>query len=49
LALDILIFDSAADYVDYVDDDCLPTPSMLNKFNDPRLFMNTLQLKSMLC
>ncbi len=23
LALDILIFDSAADYVDYVDDDCL--------------------------
>jgi len=24
LALDILVFDSAADYVDYVDDDCLP-------------------------
>ncbi|WGV99458.1 phytanoyl-CoA dioxygenase family protein [Vibrio sp. YMD68] len=46
LALDILIFDSAADYVDYVDDDCLPTPSMLNNMADPRLFMNTLRLKS---
>ncbi|OBU22205.1 phytanoyl-CoA dioxygenase family protein [Photobacterium aquimaris] len=49
LALDILIFDSAADYVDYVDDDCLPTPSILNNIVDPRLFMNTLQLKSMAC
>ncbi|SMY38227.1 phytanoyl-CoA dioxygenase family protein [Photobacterium andalusiense] len=49
LALDILIFDSAADYVDYVDDDCLPTPSILNNIADPRLFINTLQLKSMAC
>ena len=49
LALDILIFDSAADYVDYVDDDCLPTQSMLNNIADPRLFMNTLHLKSMVC
>ncbi|SMY36258.1 Phytanoyl-CoA dioxygenase (PhyH) [Photobacterium malacitanum] len=49
LALDILIFDSAADYVDYVDDDCLPTPSILNNITDPRLFINTLQLKSMAC
>ncbi|MEZ9745820.1 phytanoyl-CoA dioxygenase family protein [Vibrio splendidus] len=49
LALDILIFDSAADYVDYVDDDCLPTPAMLSNITDPRLFMNTLHLKSMLC
>ncbi|MGC9493388.1 phytanoyl-CoA dioxygenase family protein [Vibrio genomosp. F10] len=49
LALDILIFDSAADYVDYVDDDCLPTQSMLNNMTDPRLFMNTLRLKSMVC
>lgn len=47
LALDILIFDSAADYVDYVDDDCLPTPAMLSNISDPRLFMNTLHLKSM--
>ncbi|PMJ89920.1 phytanoyl-CoA dioxygenase family protein [Vibrio sp. 10N.261.55.A7] len=47
LALDILIFDSASDYVDYVDDDCLPTQSMLNNIADPRLFMNTLHLKSM--
>ncbi|MEZ8739578.1 phytanoyl-CoA dioxygenase family protein [Photobacterium swingsii] len=49
LALDILIFDSSADYVDYVDDDCLPTQSMLNNIADPRLFMNTLHLKSMQC
>ncbi|NQY86159.1 MAG: phytanoyl-CoA dioxygenase family protein [Colwellia sp.] len=46
LALDILVFDSAADFVDYVDDDCLPDISMLDKINDPRLFMNTLHLKS---
>lgn len=49
LALDILIFDSAADYVDYVDDDCLPPQSILNKIADPRLFLNTLHLKSMVC
>jgi len=46
LALDMLVFDSAADYVDYVDDDCLPDISMLDKIDDPRLFLNTLQLKS---
>ncbi|PSV35484.1 phytanoyl-CoA dioxygenase family protein [Photobacterium sp. GB-210] len=49
LALDILIFDSASDYVDYVDDDCLPTQLILQKIADPRLFINTLQLKSMAC
>lgn len=48
LALDILIFDSAADYTDYVDDDCLPTQSMLNNLTDPRLFLNTLHLKSLM-
>jgi ectoine hydroxylase-related dioxygenase (phytanoyl-CoA dioxygenase family) len=47
LALDILVFDSAADFVDYVDDDCLPDISMLDKIDDPRLFMKTLLLKSM--
>ena len=47
LALDILVFDSAANFVDYVDDDCLPDISMLDKIGDPRLFMNTLHLKSM--
>jgi len=47
LALDILVFSSAADFVDYVDDDCLPDISMLDKIDDPRLFMNTLHLKSM--
>lgn len=46
LALDILVFDSAADFVDYVDDDCLPDDSMLDKIDDPRLFINTLNLKS---
>ncbi|OUS24816.1 hypothetical protein A9Q98_13040 [Thalassotalea sp. 42_200_T64] len=46
LALDILVFDSAANFVDYVDDDCLPDISMLDKIVDPRLFMNTIQLKS---
>ena len=49
LALDILIFDSASDYVDYVDDDCLPTQIMLKNIVDPRLFINTLQLKSKAC
>ena len=46
LALDILVFDSAGDFVDYVDDDCLPDISMLDKIDDPRLFMNTIHLKS---
>ncbi len=46
LALDMLVFDSAGDYVDYVDDDCLPDTSMLDKIDDPRLFMNTIHLKS---
>lgn len=43
LALDILVFDPAGDYVD---DDCLPNASMLDKIHDPRLFLNTLRLKS---
>jgi len=47
LALDILVFDSAADFVDYVDDDCLPNTSMLDNIDDPRLFKNTIDLKSM--
>lgn len=46
LALDILVFDSAGDFVDYVDDDCLPDASMLENINDPRLFINTLRLKA---
>jgi len=46
LALDMLVFDSAADYIDYVDDDCLPDISMLDKIDDPRLFINTIKLKS---
>ena len=47
LALDILVFDSASNYIDYVDDDCLPSDSMLDKIAHPRLYLNTIQLKSM--
>lgn len=46
LAFDILVFDPVGDFVDYVDDDCLPDNSMLKKINDPRLFMSTLELKA---
>ncbi|AGH81452.1 hypothetical protein PCNPT3_07570 [Psychromonas sp. CNPT3] len=46
LALDILVFESTADFVDYVDDDCLPDSAMLEKITDPRLFNNTLNLKA---
>jgi len=46
LALDILVFDSAGDFVDYVDDDCLPSLSMLDNIDDPRIFVNTLKLKA---
>ncbi|GLS91187.1 hypothetical protein GCM10007916_22560 [Psychromonas marina] len=46
LALDILVFDSMADFTDFVDDDCLPNMAMLDKINDPRLFINALTLKS---
>tara|TARA_R110001583_G_scaffold161004_1_gene312927 strand:- start:373 stop:1155 length:783 start_codon:yes stop_codon:yes gene_type:complete len=46
LALDILVFDSAGDFADYVDDDCLPDSAMLDEINDPRLFINTIKLKS---
>jgi ectoine hydroxylase-related dioxygenase (phytanoyl-CoA dioxygenase family) len=46
LALDILVFDPSADFIDYVDDDCLPDKSMLDRITDPRLFLNTISLKS---
>jgi ectoine hydroxylase-related dioxygenase (phytanoyl-CoA dioxygenase family) len=46
LALDVLVFDSSGNYVDYVDDDCLPDLPMLDEIVDPRLFVNTLNLKS---
>lgn len=46
LALDILVFDPEGDFVDYVDDDCLPPISMLDMIKNPRLFMNTLALKA---
>jgi ectoine hydroxylase-related dioxygenase (phytanoyl-CoA dioxygenase family) len=46
LALDILVFDPLADFIDYVDDDCLPGSTILDEIVDPRLFMNTINLKS---
>lgn len=46
LALDVLVFDVADDYIDYVDDDCLPDVAMLEHINDPRLYKNTIELKS---
>ncbi|WP_158967194.1 phytanoyl-CoA dioxygenase family protein [Paraglaciecola sp. L3A3] len=46
LALDILVFDPQGDFVDYVDDDCLPDMAMLDKIHDPRLFVHTMQLKT---
>ena len=48
LAFDILIFDSAGNYVDYVDNDCLPDISMLAEIPDPSVYFNTLQLKAKL-
>jgi len=45
LAFDTLVFDSEGDFVDYIDDDCLPSETMLNQIADPSLFKNSLQLK----
>lgn len=47
LALDILVFDSVTDYVDYIDDDCLPDSSMLKDIDDPSIYVNAMQLKAM--
>jgi len=46
LALDILVFESSANYVDYVDDDCLPDPAMLANIENPSLYTNTIKLKA---
>ncbi|MEW6994942.1 phytanoyl-CoA dioxygenase family protein [Colwelliaceae bacterium MEBiC 14330] len=46
LAFDILVFDSAGNYADYVDDDCLPDKSIIKAIHDARLFINTIQLKA---
>ncbi|TRX54504.1 phytanoyl-CoA dioxygenase family protein [Thalassomonas sp. M1454] len=45
LALDILVFDSSANYADYVDDDCLPDHLMLAQIDNPKLYINTIDLK----
>jgi len=46
LAFDILVFETKSDFADYVDDDCLPTPSLLEKIENPELFLNTIKLKA---
>jgi hypothetical protein len=46
LALDVLVFDPTGDFVDYVDDDCLPLSAMLDKIDDPRIYLNTQHLKA---
>ncbi|RBW46696.1 hypothetical protein DS885_06920 [Psychromonas sp. B3M02] len=47
LAFDTLVFDSSGDFVDYVDDDCLPSQQMLKQINNPTIFENSLYLKSL--
>lgn len=46
LALDILIFDPSGNFVDYVDDDCLPDESILSQITNPDIFKSTLHLKA---
>ena len=41
-----LLNDGVEDFVDYVDDDCLPESKLLNQIKNPTLFENTLKLKS---
>lgn len=48
LALDILVFDSAGNYADYVDDDCLPSESMLNNIKNADIYRNTISLKTLI-
>lgn len=44
LALDILVFDSAADYVDYIDEDCLPSDTMLEEIDNPMIYRAAMYL-----
>lgn len=49
LAFDILVFDSrgiGVNYADYVDADCLPDNALLSNIDNPRLFNNTINLKT---
>lgn len=45
LALDILVFDTKADFADYIDEQCLPSTKMMNKLKNPSLFLNSQALK----
>lgn len=44
LAFDILVFDPSGDFVDYIDEDCLPDDDMLAEINEPRLLLNSINL-----
>lgn len=46
LAFDILVFDPAGNYADYVDPDCLPPNTMMDKIINPELYSKTQALKS---
>ncbi len=46
LALDMLVFDPSGDYVDYIDDDCLPDTAMLKEIKDPSIYLNSMRLKA---
>jgi len=45
LALDILVFDTKADFADYIDEQCLPSTKMMNELKNPSLFLNSQALK----
>ena len=47
LALDILVFDPSGDFVDYVDNDCLPNKTLLTEISNPDLYKSTMRLKTL--
>jgi len=48
LAFDTLVFDASGDFVDYVDDDCLPNQSILDQLSDSSIFDMIITLKKQL-
>lgn len=46
LALDVLLFDTAADFSDYIDVDCLPSKQMLEKIKKPEIYLNSIKVKA---
>ena len=41
----ILIFNPECDFEDYIDPDCLPDKALLDKIDEPRLFLNSIALQ----